>query len=153
MNFVLPSSAVSSVHVDRQDRPFYPPKKHHLQFIKSSDFTVMCQRLGDNSLMSCRQPQRQSQLFTHGKHSMFEVPVTVCYHSHVQLPQQYSESFYIAVNVSPEQALLPAAWSCGLCWGLWGTAVILILTFCYSAILSAVWVSLHTAAYCNISPF
>lgn len=26
----------------------------------------------------------------------------------------------------------PAHWFCGLCWGLWGTAVVLILTFCYS---------------------
>lgn len=73
----------------------------------------------------------------------------MCYHSHMQLPQQYSESFSIAVNVSPQQALLPTAWSCGLCWGLWGTAVVLILTFCYSVSTARK----PSAADCNIFPF
>lgn len=50
----------------------------------------------------------------------------------MQLPQQYSESVYITINLSPEQALLPTACSCGPSWGPWGTGEVLILTFCYS---------------------
>lgn len=46
----------------------------------------------------------------------------------MQLSLQYCDSFCNAVN-SPEQYLLPAVCSCGLCWGLWGAAAVLNLLF------------------------
>lgn len=129
-----------------QNKPASPAIIQDNPSVQSSDCVL---RLRDNSPLSSRQPRLSSLLFTPCVHRVFEVPVTVCYHSRSCPNSIVSHSTLL--STSPLNKLScplpgPVDFAEGSGEQQWFSYLLFV-------ILSAVCISLQTSADCNTSPF